>query len=190
MSETPADYGTILSVDAERAGDASDEVNPSRAPRKAARAGRGRVPGVGAESRGLRAAAGVFVGCERDIPCFFPRRASGGGLLSRPRRGRSNSARFRTNWARFWSCRRQVLPHGLAVCPGHDQRVLNSVFMGRWSNIEDKAGFKRLAPHSSHLKGDAIHFHHHDVSPAVAELWKDLMARAPDIVARTCSHVY
>mmetsp|Transcript_1697 Transcript_1697/g.5110 ORF Transcript_1697/g.5110 Transcript_1697/m.5110 type:complete len:112 (+) Transcript_1697:1-336(+) len=89
-----------------------------------------------------------------------------------------------------------VLPHGLARCPGADQRVLNSVFWGRWQEPPAKARFEKMNPHSeddvnrtSYGKYDFVHFHGKPLSPAALHVYLEGLGHAPREVQDACRPV-
>jgi len=105
---------------------------------------------------------------------------SGGFLLLEP-----NRTTFDLMQRCLWEP--EVLPR-LAVCPGHDQRILNSVFAGRWSSLDEVGALKKEAAKAT--SASMIHFHHRRASKWVSATWKRLMSDVPEVVRKTCAGVY
>jgi len=79
----------------------------------------------------------------------------------------------------------------LAHCPGHDQRILNSVFGDRWSRLN----VKKTSPESAGHPGSVglplvVHFHGKAASPYISRVWEALMRRAPDVFRDHCAGLY
>ena len=106
---------------------------------------------------------------------------NGGFLLLEPDDGKADLME-----RAFYDARVLKLKH----CPGHDQRLLNSVFP-QWGDLQDTWRMQFAGLAEGKLRdADAVHIHHKSTSPFLYDHWKKVIlpAMRPDI-RRACGDV-
>merc|ERR1719206_490252 len=78
----------------------------------------------------------------------------------------------------------------LARCPGKDQRLHNSVFRGRWTNLATVVDRQKEGAPRATRDTISLHFHYNAPAAWFPAWWAEHMATMPDPVRTTCGPLF